>query len=87
MNALPPPAISAADARLIDRICDQFEAACKAGARPAVKTYLGTITEPVRSALLRQLLLLDCDYERRSGSQPRLQYYQTQFPDDTAVSA
>ena len=54
-------------ARQVDRICDRFEAAWKAGPRPDVGEYLAAATGPVRSALLRQLLLLDWDYRRRAG--------------------
>jgi tRNA A-37 threonylcarbamoyl transferase component Bud32 len=84
-----PPAArcSPADARLIDRTCDRFEAAWKAGPRPDLHDYLGAAAEPVRSALLRQLLLLDWDYRRRAGDDPRPGDYLTRFPGDTALIA
>ena len=45
----PTPArpLSPAEAREIDQICDRFEAACKAGERPNVDSYLGSSAEPM----------------------------------------
>src|SRR5262249_35816454 len=66
---LPP--LSPAEARQIDQTCDRFEAAWKAGQRPHPEEYLVTAGGSARSALLRQLLLLDWDYRRRAGDDPR----------------
>ncbi|HEY2785484.1 MAG TPA: serine/threonine-protein kinase [Fimbriiglobus sp.] len=71
--------------RLVDQICDRFEADCRTGNRPRVDTFLGDVVGPTRSALLRQLLLLDWEYARQSGSAPRAEDYQTLFPEDTAI--
>jgi eukaryotic-like serine/threonine-protein kinase len=81
----PPPDLSATDAREIDRICDRFEAAWKRGERPDPVAYLGRAVEPMRSALLRQLLLLDVEYARRAGETPRPGHYQTRLPHDSAL--
>ena len=81
------PPLSAAEARQIDQICDRFEAAWKTGERPDLNAYLGTFAEPVRSALLRQMLLLDLEYARRAGENRKPGDYHTRFPDDTAVIA
>jgi tRNA A-37 threonylcarbamoyl transferase component Bud32 len=80
-----PPPLSPAEARRIDQVCDRFEADWKAGRRPAPEEYLGTTGGPGRPALLRQLLLLDWDYRRRAGDEPRPEDYHTRFPDDTAL--
>jgi tetratricopeptide (TPR) repeat protein/tRNA A-37 threonylcarbamoyl transferase component Bud32 len=79
------PSLSPAEARQIDQTCDCFEAAWKAGQRPRPEAYLGTAGEPERSTLLRQLLLLDWDYRRQAGDDPRAGDYQARFPDDTAL--
>ena len=50
--------MSPANVRQIVRTCDRFEAAWKVGLRPDVAEFAGDAAEPVRSALLRQLLLL-----------------------------
>jgi serine/threonine protein kinase/WD40 repeat protein len=81
----PPPALSPAQARQIDRACDRFEAAWKAGRRPDPREHLGAVAEPVRSALLRQLLLLDWDYRCRAGDEPCPGDYQARFPGDAAL--
>jgi tetratricopeptide (TPR) repeat protein/tRNA A-37 threonylcarbamoyl transferase component Bud32 len=86
MSDTPPlPSLSPAEARQIDQTCDRFESAWKAGQRPRPEAYLCTVGEPERSTLLRQLLLLDWDYRRQAGDDPRAGDYQARFPDDTAV--
>src|SRR5262249_4909372 len=47
--------------------------------------YLIATTGVQRSALLRQLILLDWDYRHRSSDQPRLADYRTRFPDDLTL--
>jgi serine/threonine-protein kinase len=80
-----PSALSPDEARQIDLACDRFEAAWKAGQRPRPEEYLGAAGEPERSALLRQLLLLDWDYRRRAGDDPRAGEYRARFPGDPAL--
>jgi hypothetical protein len=84
-DSLLPPALSPAQARQIDQACDLFEAAWKAGQRPDPQEYVGAVTEPLRSALLRQLLLLDWDYRRRGGDDPCPADYQNRFAGDSVL--
>ena len=77
--------LSPAAARRVDQTCDHFEAAWKAGRRPRLDEYLNGVVEPERPALLRQLLLLDWDYRRRAGDDPRPSDYQTHFPGDVTL--
>src|SRR5437588_9853908 len=79
------PPVSPAEARQIDRACDRFEAAWQAGRPPQPEEYLDAAGEPVRSALLRQLLLLDWDYRRRAGDDPTPGDYRTRFPGDSTL--
>src|SRR5262245_36551028 len=72
--------LSPSEARQVVQACDRFEAAWQAGPRP--EDFLGTAAGPVRSALLRQLLLLDWDYRRRTGQDPRAGDYGPRFPGD-----
>ena len=64
----------------VDEICDRFEAAWKAGERPRIEDFLGAVTEPERSALVRELIALDVAYRRRSGETPEAGDYQARFP-------
>src|SRR3954470_12738543 len=67
--------------RHVDRVCDQFEEAWLAGQQPPVEEYLGDTPEPERSALLRELLILDLDYRRRRGQRPTPEEYRVRFPE------
>src|SRR5262249_28912990 len=49
-----------------------------------LEDYLNTCSEPERSALLGQLLLLDWEYRRRAGDDPRDDYL-TRFPGDSTL--
>jgi tetratricopeptide (TPR) repeat protein len=79
------PVLSPGEARQVDRECDRFEAAWKAGNRPDPADALAGLSEPRRSALLRQLLLLDWEYRSRTGEEPRPADYHARFPADCAV--
>ena len=53
-------------ARRLDRACNQFEGAWRAG-RPRIEDYLVGWQGEERAALLRELVPLDIDYRRRAG--------------------
>jgi serine/threonine protein kinase len=63
----------------VDQVCDQFEAAWKTAAstdqRPRIADYLGDRPEPERSALLRELIILEVEYRRQAGEQPQVDDY------------
>ncbi len=69
----------------IDRVCLAFEAAWKSSGEPPIEEHLAGVAEPERSALLRELLLLDVDYRRRRGEAPAPGIYCRRFPADGAV--
>jgi WD40 repeat protein len=79
-SPLPPPL-----ARFVDRVCTQFEVAWKGGSRPRVEDALADSTEPERSALLRELLLVEVHYRCNRGEQPTAAEYEDRFPADTSL--
>jgi WD40 repeat protein/tRNA A-37 threonylcarbamoyl transferase component Bud32 len=66
-------------ARLVDRVCDRFEAAWQGGERPRVEDFLGDEPEPARSALLRELIFLEAYYRRARGEDFEVEEYQARF--------
>ena len=55
----------------VDRACDGYEAEWKAGRRPRIEAYPGRgDRSPRRSALLRELLLLEIEFRRAIGERP-----------------
>ncbi|HEY7314992.1 MAG TPA: serine/threonine-protein kinase [Gemmataceae bacterium] len=56
INSTGDDSLSQSALELIDQICDRYEDACRKGERPRVEAFLGSMQEPVRSALLRELL-------------------------------
>jgi WD40 repeat protein/tRNA A-37 threonylcarbamoyl transferase component Bud32 len=66
--------------RLVDQVCNRFEAACKAGGRPRIEDFLGDTPEPARSALLRELVVLEAYYRRARGESCPTHEYQARFP-------
>jgi serine/threonine-protein kinase len=66
--------------RLVDQVCNRFEAAWRAGGQPRAEDFLGDRPEPDRSALLRELVLLEAYYRRRRGEDCRPEVYQSRFP-------
>jgi hypothetical protein len=75
------------DARAIDQVCDQFEAAWKAGSRPRVEDHLGRVAPQQRPGLLRELLAVELEYRLCRGEHPRIAEYRDRFPADGEVVA
>jgi WD40 repeat protein/tRNA A-37 threonylcarbamoyl transferase component Bud32 len=71
--------------RQVDQVCDRFEAACQAGGQPRVEDFLGEEVEPGRTALVRELVLLEAYYRRARGQDCRPEEYQARFPTLDAV--
>jgi WD40 repeat protein len=72
--------LSPAAVRQLDHLCDRFEAAWKGGGRPSLEDFLRQPEEPLRPALLRELLWLEQDYRRRRGEEPTPAEYAARFP-------
>jgi serine/threonine protein kinase len=68
----------------LDIVCDRFEAAWKTaaatGQRPRIAEYLGDTLEPQRSALVRELIVLDIHYRCQAGEQPQAEEYRAWLP-------
>jgi hypothetical protein len=66
----------------IDEVCDRFEAQWKAGGCPKIEDYAAGWGGPERARLLRHLLDLELDYQRKAGREVRLDAYLARFPED-----
>lgn len=73
------------EARLLDRICDRFEAEWQSCRRPQIehyiKHYFGLAPVPPRALLFRELFALEIEYLRQSGEQPSRSAYLHRFPE------
>jgi serine/threonine-protein kinase len=65
--------------RQIDSLCDRFEQDWLDQRRPVIESYLAQVPEEGRPALLRELLLVEWTYQRRSGRQPGFDEYRRRF--------
>jgi serine/threonine-protein kinase len=68
-------------ARQVEEVCDAFEAGWRTGDRPDIASAVADLPEPVRSAVLRELVELDVYYRRRTGEAPAAADYSGRFPD------
>ena len=84
-----PASLSATQAEELDRACDRFEAAWRTGQRPWIEDHLREAMEPLRSALLGELIAVELDRRRRLGEAPAPGEYRDRFPDhaDTVAAA
>src|SRR5262249_20316355 len=71
---------SPATAQRIEQACNCFEAAYRANPPVKAEDFLGESPEPDRSALLRELLLLELEYRCRAGENPAPGEYLARFP-------
>lgn len=69
----------------LDAAYDRFEAAWREGRRPRIEDELGEIPGPERTERIRELLVLELAYRRRSGERPAVNEYQRRFPDEGAL--
>jgi serine/threonine-protein kinase len=71
----------------VDEVCDRFETAWLAGARPRIEDYVPTAAAPERESYLRELLILELAYRRRDGEEPNFAEYSARFPEHRAAVA
>src|SRR4051812_31128960 len=66
---------------LVERACDAFEAAWRAGGGPAMEDAVAALPAAVRAAAARELIGLDAYYRRAAGESPAVADYAGRFPD------
>ena len=59
----------------IDKACDRFEAALRAGKKPSIDVYLEDVSEPHRWALKRELLAVEAAYSKQKQAAPSLDQF------------
>jgi serine/threonine protein kinase len=72
-------------ARRIEQACNRFEAAWKSNPPVKAEDFLGETPEPERSALLRELLVLELECRRRAGEVPGADEYLARLPGQTEL--
>jgi tetratricopeptide (TPR) repeat protein/tRNA A-37 threonylcarbamoyl transferase component Bud32 len=72
--------LSATQIEALDRVCDEFEAALRAGNRPKIEDHLANADESVRSALLSELITLEFHWRASHGERPEVAEYENRFP-------
>lgn len=73
--------LSRTDLLLIDRICDRFEKAWRAGERPDLAAFLADAPERGRELLFRGLLTLELEFLLSSDTGPEAGLYRERFPE------
>lgn len=72
--------------RIIDELCDRYEADWRARRASTIQDYLEGLEEgPVRQALLYELVLLDQELSQAAGEMRTLQDYRLQEPDQALL--
>jgi serine/threonine protein kinase len=69
----------------IDRACDEFEKACRAGRPPMIEEFLMRAAADDRDRLLGELLEIELDYRQRSQSFVQAEDYQVRFPENAEL--
>ena len=64
------------------RLCQEFDAAWRAGEQPKLEIFIGLLPDVDRFALLRDLLRIDLQFRRRANESPSLSEYRSRFPND-----
>lgn len=63
----------------LDQLCDHFEARIGRKKQHTIEAYLEKVSKPYREILLRELLLLEVEFCRRSGNAPQHDDYRKRF--------
>ncbi|MEM6470325.1 MAG: protein kinase [Planctomycetota bacterium] len=83
------PALVIEELIKLESVCDDFEAECKQGMQPSVEKYLhvhaSSQNQPFRLALLKQLILVECDFVHALGRSPDFESYFRRFGQETAL--
>ena len=79
------PDIPTADWSWIDAAADRFERACSRGRRPRIEDHLHDVSPDRVSAILDELIRVECELRRRGGEEPTAEEYRARFPDHIGV--
>jgi fibronectin-binding autotransporter adhesin len=79
-GCLGGPGLPLDEARVVDKICDDFEGRWAAGGRPSIADYLGAATDALWPALLQELIQIELFIRCRQGEPIQSGTYLTQFP-------
>ncbi len=74
--------LSLATIRRIDEICDEFERGCREGRTLDLSSFVRRWAEPQRSALVRELILIDFHYAGHRGIHRECRDYLARLPHD-----
>jgi serine/threonine protein kinase/formylglycine-generating enzyme required for sulfatase activity len=73
------------DAERIDRICDDFDRAWRAGAQPKIEELLWQVADSLGDDLLCELIAVEVDLRRERGEMLSPQEYLARFPGKRAI--
>jgi WD40 repeat protein/Flp pilus assembly protein TadD/tRNA A-37 threonylcarbamoyl transferase component Bud32 len=76
---------SPTEAGWIDTVCDRYEEIWRAGKHPRIEDALADLPVASWPALLRELLVLELAYRRKTGERPRPAEYLARFPGQSAA--
>ena len=76
----PPSPVRPSLAERVNRACDAFEAAWRAGQAPRIEDHLADAAGAERTAFLRELLAAELELRRAGGERPRPDEYLGRFP-------
>src|SRR5438045_1730496 len=75
-----PEALLVAQDEALDRACDRFEAAWRAGERPRIEEYLGGTEGAERAVRARELIAIDLHWRARAGERATAGEYLERLP-------
>lgn len=64
----------------IESICDEFDRIWAGGQRPELEGILDRAPKALRGPLIRELVLIDCEWRRKAGEMPDIEEYRRRFP-------
>jgi hypothetical protein len=80
--------LAASNLEDMDRVSTEFEAALRAGDQPRIEDHLAGVEDPVRSAVLCELVAVEVGWRKHNGECPQPDEYHARFrAHSNAVSA
>ncbi|MEQ8789964.1 MAG: bifunctional serine/threonine-protein kinase/formylglycine-generating enzyme family protein [Pirellulaceae bacterium] len=74
-----------AEFQQIDAACDEFESAWKGGAPFSIEQRIASLSDPLRSSMLRALLEVEVELRLADGQLPTADEYLARFPSDPSL--